>query len=130
MNRLLVVVLAALVVALACAQRFGGALGAGVIAGYVLGAGLSSLSVMYQLHLLTTRPDRVLHGSVLGFLVQLAALLLGALSFRYLEAAAERADWRSFLIAFAAAVALVLPLGTLEAVRLQRRRRERAAELG
>ena len=53
---------------------------------------------------------------------QLLALLLGALSFRYLAPAAERADWRSFLIAFAAAVALVLPLGTLEAVRSRQKR--------
>ena len=127
-NRLIAVVLAALVVALAFAARLGGALGGGVIAGYTLGAGLAGLSVLYQLHLLATRPERVLHASVLGFLVQLVALLLGALSFRFLGPAAERADWRSFLIAFAAAAALVLPFGTLEAVRFQRQRRTRAVD--
>jgi hypothetical protein len=121
-NRLLAAVLAALLVALACAARFGGALGGGVLAGYLLGAGLAGLSVLYQQHLLATRPERALAGSVLGFLVQLVALILGALSFRYLAPAAERADWRSFLIAYAAAVALVLPLGTLEAVRSRQKR--------
>lgn len=122
MNRLIVVVLAALVVALACAARFGGALGGGVIAGYLLGAGLAGLSVLYQVHLLATRPERAMAGSVLGFLVLLVALLIGGLSFRYLGPAAERVDWRSFLISFALAGVLVLLFGTLEAVRNQRRR--------
>jgi len=121
-NRLIVVVLAALGVALACALRFGGALGGGVLAGFLLGAGLSGLSVLYQVHLLATRPERAMAGSVMGFLVLLAALLLGALSFRFVEPAAERIDWRSFLVTFAIAGALVLPLGAFEAVRHQRRR--------
>ena len=122
MNRLLVVVLAALAVALACAARFGGALGGGVLAGYLLGAGLAGLSVLYQMHLLATRPERAMAGSVIGFLVLLLALLLGGLSFRYIAPVAERADWRSFLITFALAGVLVLLLGTFEAVRHQRRR--------
>ncbi len=121
-NRLLVVVLAALVAALACAARFGGALGGGVLAGYLLGAGLAGLSVLYQMHLLATRPERVMTGSVLGFLVLLVALLLGGLSFRYLAPVAERADWRSFLVTFAIAGLLVLLYGTFEAVRHHRRR--------
>jgi MFS family permease len=121
-NRLLVVVLAALVVALACAARFGGALGGGVLAGYLLGAGLAGLSVLYQMHLLATRPERAMTASVLGFLVLLVALFFGGLSFRYLEPVAERADWRSFLVSFAVAGVLVLPLGTHEALRNHRRR--------
>lgn len=121
MNRLLVVVLAALVVALVCAQRFGGALGGGVLAGYLLGAGLAGLSVVYQMHLLATRPERAMAASVLGFLVLLVALLFGGLTFRYVAPVAERADWRSFLITFAVAGVLVLPLGTFEAVRHHRR---------
>jgi hypothetical protein len=119
-KRLIVVVLAALVVALACALRFGGPLGGGVIAGYLLGAGMSGLSVLYTLHLLSTRPQRVLTGQVLGFLALLGALLLGTLAFRYVPSAAERADWRAFSISFALAGVLVLLLGTLEAVRGQR----------
>lgn len=122
MNRLLVVVLAALVVALVCAARFGGALGGGVLAGYLLGAGLAGLSVLYQMHLLATRPARAMTASVLGFLVLLLALLFGGLSFRFLAPVAERADWRSFLITFALAGVLVLPFGTHEAVRHHRRR--------
>lgn len=122
MNRLIAVVLAALLVALVCAARFGGALAGGVLAGYFLGAGLAGLSVLYQMHLLATRPERALAGSVVGFLVLVAALLIGGLSFRYVGPAAERADWRSFLITFALAGVLILPLGTFEAVRFHRQR--------
>ena len=129
MNRLILAALAALIVALVVASKLGGALGGGVLAGYLMGAGLAGISVVYLQHLLATRPERALAGSVLGFLVLLMALLFGALSFRYLAPAAERADWRSFLIAFAGAVALLLPLGTMDAVRCQRRRGRRAAEL-
>ena len=104
-----------------------GALGGGVLAGYLLGAGLSGLSFLYQRHVLATRPERALHASVLGFLVKLGALLFGALCFRYLPGASERVDWRSFLVAYAAAVALVLPLATWIAVQEQRQRRAMGA---
>jgi hypothetical protein len=120
-NRLIAVVLAALVVALAFAARLGGALGGGVIAGYLLGAGLAGLSVLYTVHLVSTRPERALAGQVLGFLVLVVALLIGVLSFRYIGPVAERADWRAFAITFAVGGVLVLLLGTLEVVRGQRR---------
>jgi hypothetical protein len=45
--------------------------------------------------------------------------------FRYVDAVALRADWRSFVIAYAAAVTLVLPLSTWVAVREQRERAAR-----
>jgi hypothetical protein len=111
-NRLLLAVLAAFAVALAVAARLGGAAGGGVVLGYALGAGLAGLSALYTRHVARTRPGRVLAAAVLGFLVKLLALVLGALAFRYLEPAAARADYRTFLVAFAAAVALILPLGT------------------
>ncbi len=109
--------LAALAVALAVAWRLGGTLGAGVVAGFLLGAGMSGLGVLYERHLLRTRPERALTAFVVAFLAKLAVLILGGVAFRFIEAAAMRVDWRSFLIAFAAAVAVVLPLGTLDAVR-------------
>ncbi len=109
--------LAALAVALAVAWRLGGTLGAGVVAGFLLGAGMSGLGVLYERHLLLTRPERALTAFVVAFLAKLAVLVLGAVAFRFIEAAAMRVDWRSFLIAFAAAVAVVLPLGTLDAMR-------------
>lgn len=125
MNRLILAVLAALAVALLCASRLGGALGNGVLAGYLLGAGLSGLSFLYLRHVLATRPARVLQANVTGFLVKLGALLFGALAFRFIEPVGARADWRSFVIAYAAAVALVLPLATWAALQEQREREQR-----
>lgn len=112
MNRLILAALAAFAVALAVAARLGGAAGGGVVLGYSLGAGLAGLSALYTRHVARTRPQRALAAAMLGFLVKLAALVLGALAFRYLESAAARADYRTFLVAFASAVALILPLGT------------------
>jgi hypothetical protein len=121
MTRLIVAMLAALVVALVCASRLGGALGGGVLAGFSLGAGLSGLTFLYLRHVIMTRPERALNAAVLGFLFKLGALLAGGLAFRYIAAAGERADWRSFLVAYAAVVALVLPFATWAALEGQRR---------
>lgn len=126
MNRLILTVLAALALALFLAVRLGGALGAGVLTGSVLGTGLAVLAFQYQRHVLAIRPERALHAAVLGFLVKLAALLLGALAFRFLPQAGGYVDWRSFVVAYAAAVALVLPLATWVAVQEQRQRAARA----
>jgi len=128
MNRLILAVLAALALALVLAARLGGALGGGVLAGFAAGAGLSGLGFLYQRHVLATRPERALQAAVVGFLAKLAVLLLGALAFRFVEPAGARVDWRSFVVAYAAAVAFVLPLATWVAVREQRERaRTRAA---
>lgn len=120
MIRLSLLVLTAFAVACLVAARLGGLSASGVVLGFSLGAGLSGLCFLYTRHVLATRPARVLAAFVVGFLVKLAALLLGALAFRYLPAAAERADWRSFVVAYGAAVALILPLGTLLVVRERR----------
>jgi len=125
-NRLILAVLATLIAALALASELGGTRGGGVLAGYLLGAGLSGLTGLYVRHVLLTRPERVLRASVLGFLVKLVALLSGALAFRFIEPVAARADWRSFVIAYAAAVTIVLPLATWAA---QEERRQRAARV-
>lgn len=112
----------ALVAAAVVAWRLGGAEGAGVLAGFLLGAGFSGLTVLYQRHTLLTAPERALKVFAVCFLAKLAVVLMGALAFRYVEAAAARADWRTFLIAFAAAVAVVLPFGLLDVLQVLRRR--------
>jgi hypothetical protein len=110
-NRLLLLLLAALVAAVVLAARLGGALGGGVLLGTLLGAGLAGVSTLHVRHVARTRPAKALQALTLGFLVKLGALLLGGLALRFLEPVAARADYRAFLIAFAGAVALVLPLG-------------------
>lgn len=121
MTRLLLLVLAAFAVACLVAVRLDGHAASGVVLGFSLGTGLSGLSFLYTRHTLATRPARAMAAFGVGFLVKLVALLLGALAFRYVPAAAERADWRSFVVAYGASVALILPLGTVLAVRAPRR---------
>jgi hypothetical protein len=50
-------------------------------------------------------------------LLKLAAVLAGALALRFIDSDAEVADWRSFLVAFAASAVLVLIPGTIENMR-------------
>ena len=104
------------------AWRLGGREGAGIVSGYLLGAGFTGLGVLYQRHVILTSPERSMQAFTVSFLAKLVALLIGALSFRYIEAAAARADWRSFLLAFAAAVSVILPLGLIDVLQALRRR--------
>lgn len=120
MTRLLLALLLGLAGAAFLAWRTGGALGGGVLAGYLLGGGIAGLCVLWQRHVLSTRPERMLQAVVVSFGAKLVALLLGALSFRYLEPVAARADWRSFLVAFAAAVLVVVAFGVPEVARALR----------
>lgn len=121
MMRLSLTSLLALAVAAVVAWRLGGRLGAGVMAGFLLGAGMSGLGVLYQRHVLLTRPDRTLMALAVSFLAKLVVVLLGALAFRYVEPVARTADWQSFLVAFAAAVGVILPIGAIEAARVLKR---------
>ena len=116
-----------LAVAAALAWRLEGPVAAGVLLGYLLGAALSGLGVAWQCHWLQRQPARLLRAQLEAFLVKLAALTVFALAFRFVGVLAERVDWRAFVVAFAAAVALLLPLGTWEtARRLGRRAHGRA----
>lgn len=124
MIRLSLASLVGLFAALAVAWRLGGTLGSGVMIGFLLGAAMSGLGVLYQRHLLVVHPERSLTAFVATFLVKLGLLVSGGLVFRFVDAAAARADWRSFLVAFAAAVVIVLPLGTFDAVQSFRRQVE------
>ena len=86
----------------------------GVIAGYLLGAGMAWLGIMYQRHALMYRPKAAFAAHGVAMLAKLVVLLMGALSFRYIDAAAARADWRMFVLAFAAATVLLLASGAMD----------------
>jgi hypothetical protein len=105
------------------AWRLGGALGTGVLGGYLLGASLAGFGMAWQNHLLRTRPERVFAAMVAVFLLKLAVLLAAALVFRYVEPAARQVDWRGFLVAFAGGVMLVIAIGSLDTLRTLRQRR-------
>jgi hypothetical protein len=109
--------------AVAVAWRVGGAVGMGVVMGYMLGGALAALGGQWQAHWMRVRPKRALQAQVEGFLAKLLALVLAGLLFRFGPDIGEQVDWRGFLVAYAAAVALLLPLTTWDAVgrRLQHR---------
>jgi hypothetical protein len=121
MTLLSAVTLLGFLAACVSAWSLGGALGGGILAGYLLGAALTTLGSLHQRQVLARAPERALAALTASFLAKLAALLLGGLALRFLPAVGERLDWRSFLVAFAAAVVLLLPVGTLGAVRVLRR---------
>jgi hypothetical protein len=102
---------------LAASSRLDGHQATGAWLGYLLGAALCGFGILWQGHWLRVAPRRALAAQLEGFLVKLAAVTVGALCFRYLDALAQVADWRAFTIAFAAAVALLLPVATYETAR-------------
>ena len=84
--------------------------GAGILAGVLAGGGLALAGVRLQRAVLERRPERSLQVFALAFLAKMLALVGGGLLLRY-SALGERMDWRAFLLAYAAAVALLLPIG-------------------
>lgn len=103
-----------LAIAGSLAWFIGGSTGTGLLAGFLCGASVAGLCLAWQRHVLTWHPERLVHVAVAGFLVKLATVLAGALALRYIDTQAEIADWRSFLVAFAASAVLVLIPGTIE----------------
>jgi MFS family permease len=103
-----------LAIAGSLAWFIGGSLGVGLVAGFLCGASVTGLFLAWQRRVLARHPERLVHSAVAGFLVKLAAVLAGALALRYIDSEAEIADWRSFLVAFAASSVLILIPGTLE----------------
>ena len=52
------------------------------------------------------------------FLFKLVFVMLGALAFRYIEAAAARVDWKIFLVTFVVAAIVVQTVAVFDSVRL------------
>lgn len=121
MNRPTLLTLLLLLAAAVLAARIGGREGLGVIAGVLCGAGVSLLGGAWMRHVFLTQPGKAMQAFAQTFLFKLAFVAIGAASFRFVPAAAERVDWRSFLIAFAASVLLVHTLTVVESVKLLQR---------
>lgn len=114
---------AGLLIAAAVAWSLGGSKGLGAILGFGLGAFLGFLSVSWQVHCMRYRPERLTRAHMEGFAVKLGVLGVFALAFRFIEPLAQAVNWQAFLLAFAVAVLLVLPLSTLDLSRLLAARR-------
>ncbi|HUR29034.1 MAG TPA: hypothetical protein VM509_12665 [Planctomycetota bacterium] len=100
------------------AWGLGGVHGRGAMLGYLLGAGSSSLSFAWQRHQWRFRPERALRANIEGFLVKVGALFCGVLVLRAVPVLDAQVDLRAFLLAYAAAVAMALPLLAIDANRL------------
>ena len=105
------------------AWRLGGREGVGVLAGGVLAASVTTFGLARQRRELARDPKRVTHAMVSGMLLKLVALLVGALSLRFLEPLAARADWQSFVLAFVATSVVVLIPGAFDNARVLRESR-------
>ncbi len=90
------------------------AVGAGL--GFLLGAFLSLGGALWVGRTMQTRPARVLAVQAVVFGAKLAALLVGVLCLRGIAPALGQADWRAALVAYAAAVALLAPLASFDAL--------------
>ena len=107
----------ALGVAIVIAMQWGGTMGGGVLAGAALGCAFSALGALYMAHTLRTQPRLAMQTFAISFLLKMVVLVIGAVAFRFLPQAAERVDHRGFMVAYAAAIAILVPLGSFDALR-------------
>ena len=120
MIRTTLATIAVLIVGGIAATQMGGREGMGVVAGLLCGTSVSALGSMWQRHNFTHRPKRAFNSVIETFLFKMAFVMLGALSFRYIEAAASRADWRAFLLSFVATAFVIQTVSVIENVALLR----------
>jgi hypothetical protein len=112
-----------LAAAAASAVLLRGAVGTGVLAGYLAGAAVTGACLARQRRVLERAPRRALHTMVEGFLAKLAAIVLLILAILLVPGLRQRCDLAATLVAFGGAVLLVLLPGTVENARLLRERR-------
>ena len=116
--------LLALAAAGALAWRLGGALGWGVLAGFLCGAALSAAAVCWQQQTLLRRGSAfVLSAFALAFLAKLIVVVGVTLVLRFVDgpgSIGSLVDWRAFLIAFPVAVLCVSSLGSIGTLRVLR----------
>ncbi|MFT7671226.1 MAG: NhaP-type Na+/H+ or K+/H+ antiporter [Planctomycetota bacterium] len=92
--------------------------GMGVVAGVLCGTSVAMLGALWQRHSFLHRPKRAFNAVVETFLFKMVFVMIGALSFRYIEPAAARADWKAFLLTFVVVSLIVQTVAVFENVRL------------
>jgi hypothetical protein len=126
MARTTIACLAVLCIAGVVSAQLGGRESGGVIAGVLCGSSVSMLGASWVRHNFAHRPKRAFNAVIETFLFKMAFVMLGALSFRYIEAAAARADWKVFLLAFVATAFIIQTVSVIESVRLLRPRSDQS----
>lgn len=119
------ITLIGLAAAIALAISLGGREGAGVFAGFTAGASLALASALSQRRIAHARPELVLHLIGAAFVAKIFVLLGLTLLVRFVEPIAASLESHAFVLAFAAAVLALLPVTTIEFVRLVGGERER-----
>lgn len=117
MNRTTFGILLGLAAAALVASRFEGAQAAGVLGGYLLGAGVAIVAALWQRHCMRLDVARAMRATLEAFLMKLAVALLAALTLRFVEPAGSALDWQAFLLAYAGATLLALFFATFETSR-------------
>jgi hypothetical protein len=85
-----------------------------------LGATVTGACLVRQRAILRATPQRALRSMVEGFLIKLAAVLVAVLAFVIFPGVRRAADLRTFFLAFAASILLVLFAGTIDNARVLR----------
>ena len=114
MPRTYITILLGVLVASLVAWRLGGVRGVGTAGGFLFGASLGVLAAHWQAHVARTRPAAVMQASLLGFLIVLFGVMISGLSLRFLDQAGALADWRAFLISYAAAGLIAIIAGAAD----------------
>lgn len=118
MTRTTIVTVVVLLGAALLAFQLEGREAMGVVAGVLCGTSVSMLGASWQRHTFRTRPQRGLQAVVEVFLFKLVFVLMGALSFRYIEAAAARVEHRFFLVTFVVTALVIQTVAVFESVQL------------
>lgn len=105
-----------------CAWSLGGTPGAGVLAGFLLGATVGQALAGWHRKVARTRPDFLLAALVGGFGIKLVLLVGLTAVFRFVPYAAERIDWRGFALSFAVVAITLLLVSTPDAARALKER--------
>lgn len=106
------------VAAFALAAFLGGRAGVAVSLGYVAGAAAALAIGAGQRALAQGRPGLVIHLVAAGFVAKVFLLLAVILAVRFAGVAPEALDARTFVLAFAGAVLLLVPAATIDLVKL------------
>jgi hypothetical protein len=103
--------------AAAAAWFAAGPVGAGILAGFLAGAATAGAAALLQHRLARLAPRWIFHALLASLLFKAGMLVCAGLLLHYVPALARAFDLRAFLLAFAAAVLLLLAPATLDTLR-------------
>ena len=116
MSRTNIAILIGLPFAALLAWTMGGAVGMGVIGGYLLGGSVFGFGHAWQHRVVAAHPERSMNTLVVLMMAKLLVLLFCWLLLRFVEGASSYVDTKGFLLAYVTAVMLVSFVGSFEAM--------------